>query len=114
LLESAIAFLQPDLGRCGITEGLRIAGLARDHGARILPHVSIAQAPQLAAAIHFAAAVPECDLLEFNPTVLEVANRYVTQPIELREGACIAPTGPGLGVHFHATVPWRTSPLIAC
>ena len=77
LLESrAITYLQPDLGRCGMTEGLRIADLAREHGAQILPHVSIAQAPQLAAAIHFAAAVPECGLLEFNPTVLEAANRH--------------------------------------
>src|SRR5207244_4275735 len=33
LLESgAVAYLQPDLGRCGITEGLRIAALAREHG----------------------------------------------------------------------------------
>jgi galactonate dehydratase len=109
LLESrAIAYVQPDLGRCGLTEGLRIAGVARDHGAQILPHVSIAQAPQLAAAIHFGAAVPECRLLEFNPTVLEAANRHITLPIELHDGAYVVPRGPGLGVQFHATVPWLT------
>jgi D-galactarolactone cycloisomerase len=109
LLESrAIAYVQPDLGRCGITEGLRIADLAREHGARILPHVSIAQAPQLAAAIHFAVSVPECSLLEFNPTVLEAANRHIRQPIEMRDGAYLVPLGPGLGVQFHATVPWSS------
>src|SRR5262249_13838260 len=65
LLESrAISYLQPDLGRCGITEGLRLAALAGEHGARIVPHASIAQAPQLAAAIHFAAALSGCVLLE--------------------------------------------------
>jgi D-galactarolactone cycloisomerase len=110
LVESrALAYLQPDLGRSGITEGLRIAGMAREHGVAVLPHVSIAQAPQLAAAIHFAAAVPECSLLEFNPTVLEAANRNITQPIEVREGAYLLPQGPGLGVQFHATVPWISS-----
>jgi galactonate dehydratase len=107
LLEShAIAFLQPDLGRCGITEGLRIAALAREHDTRIVPHASIAQAPQLAAAIHFAAALPDCALLEFNPTVLEAANRFLAQPLELRDGGYVVPCGPGLGVRFHGKVPW--------
>jgi D-galactarolactone cycloisomerase len=107
LLESnAVAYLQPDLGRCGITEGLRIAAMAREHGVRILPHISVALGPQLAAAIHFAVATPECDSLEFNPTVLEAANRLLMQPIRLRGGAYLPPEGAGLGVQFHATVPW--------
>jgi D-galactarolactone cycloisomerase len=108
LLESrAIAYLQPDLGRSGITEGLRLAALARDYGARVVPHVSIAEAPQVAAAIHFAASLGEsCPMLEFNPTVLSAANRFIEQPIELRGGAYLVPGGPGLGVSFNASAPW--------
>lgn len=111
LIESgAIRFLQPDLGRCGITEGLRIAEAARQDGIGIVPHVSIAQAPQLAAAIHFTAAIPECLLLEFNPTVLIAANHYLEQPIELRDGAYLVPTGAGLGVPFNRQAPWCANP----
>jgi galactonate dehydratase len=107
LIESgAIRFLQPDLGRCGITEGLRLADLARQHGVAVVPHVSVAQAPQLTAAVHFAAAVPECLMLEFNPTILTAANQFLEQPIELRGGAYVVPSGPGLGVRFNARAPW--------
>jgi D-galactarolactone cycloisomerase len=107
LLESrAIAFLQPDLGRCGITEGLRLAALARDCGAQVVPHMSIAEAPQVAAAIHFAAGLEHCPLLEFNPTVLSAANRFLEQPIEVCGGAYVVPGGHGLGVSFNASAPW--------
>jgi D-galactarolactone cycloisomerase len=101
----AVRFLQPDLGRSGITEGLRIAELARQHAVTIVPHVSIAQAPQLAAAIHFAA-VSGCPLLEFNPTILDGANRFLEQPIELRDGGYLVPSGSGLGIQFNASAPW--------
>jgi galactonate dehydratase len=107
LIESgAIRFLQPDLGRCGITEGLRLANLARQHGVAIVPHISVAQAPQLAAAIHFAGVVPECLMLEFNPMILAAANQFLEQPIELRDGAYAVPSGKGLGVRFNARAPW--------
>ncbi|MGC4048353.1 MAG: mandelate racemase/muconate lactonizing enzyme family protein [Paludibaculum sp.] len=38
----ALRFVQPDLGRTGITEGLRIATMAAGSNAAVLPHVSIA------------------------------------------------------------------------
>jgi D-galactarolactone cycloisomerase len=92
------AYIQPDLGRCGLTESRRIAALARSHSAKIVPHVSIAFSPQLAAAIHFAAATTHCSLCEFNPRVLEVANRYNTSVLQVRDGEWLLPEGPGLGV----------------
>ncbi len=93
---NTIRYLQPDLGRTGITEGLRIAQLARDHHIQIAPHVSIALGPQIAAAIHFAAAL-NCDLLEHNPSVFEVANRYSATPLRVENAKYIVPSGPGLG-----------------
>ena len=87
-------YLQPDLGRCGITESLRIAQLGRE----IVPHVSIALGPQIAAAVHFAASVPSCELCEYNPKVLEVANRFLREPLRLDGPNWIVPHGPGLGV----------------
>jgi len=92
----AARVIQPDLGRCGITEARRIARLAAERGATVVPHVSIALGPQIAAAISFAAATPNCHLVEYNPKVLEVANRFLATPIEVRNG------------HYHAA---KQSPL---
>lgn len=96
--ENAVRVAQPDLGRTGITEGRRIAVQASEHGATIVPHVSIALAPQIAAAIHFAAAIRGCPLLEFNPNVFSVANRYVSEPLQVRDAKYVVPDRPGLGV----------------
>lgn len=94
----AMQIVQPDLGRTGITEGLRIAREAERRGVEVMPHVSIAMGPQLAAAIHFAAAIPNCKLLEFNPTVLDTANRYLQLPLRIDGDCYIVPQEPGLGV----------------
>jgi len=95
--EGAVGLLQPDLGRCGITEGMRLAAQALRHNVAVVPHISVAFGPQIAAALHFAAAVDSCTLAEYNPKVLEVANRFLRQPIRL-EGPCYeVPRTPGLG-----------------
>ena len=91
-------FLQPDLGRTGITGGLRLATRAAALGMEVVPHVSIAMAPQIAAAIHFAAAAPACHICEFNPVVVEIANLYSPQPIVMENARYIISDSPGLGV----------------
>lgn len=96
--ERAIGILQPDLGRCGITEGLRLAALAQEHNVPVVPHISIAFGPQLAAALHCAAALANCDLAEYNPQVVAIANRFLREPIRLEAGAYLVPSGPGLGI----------------
>jgi galactonate dehydratase len=94
----AMKIVQPDLGRTGITEGLRIARKAESHGITVIPHVSIALGPQIAAAIHFAAAIPNCPMLEFNPNVLTVANSQLKEAIQVEGADYIVPDSPGLGV----------------
>lgn len=96
----AMKIVQPDLGRTGITEALRIARAAKQRDVQVIPHVSIAMGPQIAAAIHFAAAVPECAMLEFNPNVIETANRYLTTPLRIKDARYELPDGPGLGVEI--------------
>jgi D-galactarolactone cycloisomerase len=95
---AAMRIVQPDLGRTGITEGLRIAREAARRGLEVIPHVSIAMGPQLAAAIHFAAAVPNCKMLEFNPNVLSTANQYLREPLRVEDSCYVVPDQPGLGV----------------
>lgn len=96
--EGAVGILQPDLGRCGITEGLRLASLAKQNGVSVVPHISIAFGPQIAAALQLAAAVSHCDLAEYNPQVLTVANRFLSEPLAIDGGAYLVPVAPGLGV----------------
>lgn len=93
-----LSWFQPDLGRCGITEGLRMAHRAAEVGAKVVPHVSIAMGPQIAAALHFAATAPNCNLVEYNPKVFTVANEYLEQPLALRAARYVVPQSPGLGV----------------
>ena len=97
---SAMKIVQPDLGRTGITEALRIAASARERGLQVIPHVSIAMGPQIAAAIHFAAAVPECAMLEFNPNVIETANHYLATPLRVEGARYHLPGGSGLGIEI--------------
>jgi D-galactarolactone cycloisomerase len=96
----AMRYVQPDLGRSGITESLRIAEMASRNEVAVVPHVSIALGPQIAAALHFAAATPNCNLCEYNPRVLEVANRFLREPIRIADAEYAVPEAPGLGIHM--------------
>ncbi len=93
-------WLQPDLGRCGITEAVEWARLARDADIKIVPHVSIALGPQIAAALHLSAAAPNSPLVEYNPRVLEIANRHQEEPIVMQAARYVLPKSPGLGARI--------------
>jgi galactonate dehydratase len=95
----SIGVLQPDLGRCGITGSLRIAAV---FPGEIVPHLSIAMGPQIAAALHFSAAVKQCSLCEFNPHVFDAANSFLQTPLVRRGGDYHVSQEPGLGVAWNA------------
>jgi D-galactarolactone cycloisomerase len=90
--------LQPDLGRVGITGFMKIAAAFRGP---VVPHLSIAMGPQVAAAIHVAAAAGNCDLCEFNPNVLATANAFLAKPLQCEGGRYAVPSGPGLGIEWN-------------
>jgi galactonate dehydratase len=100
---AGVTWVQPDLGRCGLTEGLRIADFVWEMDKPMAPHLSIALGPQIAAAIHYAAAARQCDLLEYNPAVLEMANRFLAEPLSLEGARWRVPDGPGLGIEIRET-----------
>jgi D-galactarolactone cycloisomerase len=100
LKAKACRILQPDIGRCGITEGQRIAGLAREHGVVLAPHLSIGLGPQIAAALHFSATVPGVSFLECNPQIYERANEFLRRPLAFRADSADVPEGPGLGIEI--------------
>lgn len=99
LNSGCVGWIQPDLGRCGLTEALALAEFA-DPALRFVPHISIAMGPQIAAALHFASMVPRAGLAEYNPSVLDVANRFLTRRIEFDKHRYVVPSAPGLGVEI--------------
>ena len=99
LERGCVRWLQPDLGRFGITEASALAGESGS-GIKIVPHISIAMGPQIAAALHFSAAMRNVELAEYNPAVFSVANRFLSDPLAMDGPTYRVPSGPGLGVEI--------------
>jgi galactonate dehydratase len=95
---SIAKILQPDLGRVGITGFMKIAAA---FPGPVVPHLSIAMGPQVAAAIHVAAAAGNCDLCEFNPNVLATANAFLAEPLRCEGGRYHVPFAQGLGIEWN-------------
>ena len=102
LEDGALGVWQPDLSKTGgLTEALRIARLAAEHGIRVHPHTSLT-ALNMAATLHFLAAIPnggyfEADMTAFNPfrDVFGADALSTASPARVRP-----PAGPGLGLEF--------------
>lgn len=99
----AVTELQPDLSKVGgITEGLRIAGMALAHGLDVHPHASMT-ALNAAATLHFLSAIEgggwlEADVSRFNP----LRDDLVHGAPEIGADGCLQATeAPGLGVEVN-------------
>jgi L-alanine-DL-glutamate epimerase-like enolase superfamily enzyme len=94
-----VDLIQPDVTRCGgITEMLRIAELARDHGVETVPHAWKSGIIK-AASLHVNAVLPDAMLQEYCIADTPI-NQTLTQerlPID-DEGFLAVPTAPGIGV----------------
>ncbi len=94
----AIDVAMPDLGRCGgLTEAVAVAAMASAHGVAVSPHCwgsSIA----FAAAVHLAAALPHCQILEFDAHPDPLREALLGDALTPRSGAVSVPVGPGIGV----------------
>jgi galactonate dehydratase len=92
--------LQPDVGRTGITELMKIAHMAEAFNIPVAPHLSVGLGPCIAASIHAAAAIPNLWLLEYQPPVFELANTLLMDPLVCEQGQYHLPSGPGLGIRI--------------
>lgn len=97
--ELAVGVLQLDLSRCGITEALRMAEMAKRRGAPVVVRVGESLGPQLAAALQFAALAPD-RRVEYNPRRLKRANAVLSTAIQWEKGKYKVPTAPGLGIQL--------------
>ncbi len=95
---------QPDIGRVGgITEAIRVAHLAQDRGRLIVPHCW-KTGIGIAASVHFAAAIPNCPFIEFQPAELcesILRCELVADPLFMKNGVLQLPDKPGLGIELN-------------
>ena len=54
----------------------------------------------LAATLHLMAALPETELLEFDPTGTAIYEELFVEPLRVEAGQVYVPTAPGLGVRL--------------
>ena len=98
LVAGLVHVVQPDVGYVGISELRRIAQLAEAFHVSCAPHLSAGLGVCIAAAIHASAAMPNLYRLEHSPASFARGNALLRSPLEMRDGAYVLPSGPGLGV----------------
>ncbi|MFK7697699.1 mandelate racemase/muconate lactonizing enzyme family protein [Paenibacillus sp. HJGM_3] len=94
----ALEVAQPDLGRNGISEMMRIAHYAEAHHLMFAPHLSVHQLVGTAATVHVSAAVSNFLIFEYQPNGLRAAAAYSEASFKLEKGYIQVPDDPGLGV----------------
>lgn len=108
LAQEALDIAQPDVARCGITEGRRIAALAAAAHRPIALHLGVCLGVGMAATWHVAASVPEFYIQEHQPPMLEWSNRFLTAPLQMDRGGLVVPVtaGHGADVDLDALAPY--------
>jgi len=97
--------VQPDVTRCGgITETLRIAELAREHGAVTVPHAWKSGIIK-AASLHVNAVLPDALFQEYCVADTPINTRLTKERLPIEADGCIAvPSASGLGVELDLEV----------
>lgn len=98
LVQRGADILQPDVGRAGISEVLKIAHMAETFNIPVAPHLSVGLGICIGATLQVAAAIPNLYLLEYQPPVFEIANLFLDTPLVCENGHYQIPDGIGLGV----------------
>lgn len=105
-----IQILQPDVGRVGITECLRIAHVAQAFGRQVAWHVGTCSPLAMVASWHLAAALPSRLQHEHQAELLPAVAPLLREPLVVESGEGRLPPGPGLGVEVdEAAVRERSS-----
>jgi len=95
--------IQPDLARNGgITETKKIAALAAERGVPVYLH-GWSTNVLLAANLHFIAATPNCQWLEYNVGDSPLRWELTQEKLPVQNGTARVPEGPGLGI----TLDWQ-------
>ncbi|MBT6276480.1 MAG: mandelate racemase/muconate lactonizing enzyme family protein [Chromatiales bacterium] len=91
-------YAMPDILRCGgIAQTKLICEAALVAGVVPSPH-NYSSGVGTAATLHLMAAMPDTELLEFDPTGTAIYEELFVEPLAVESGQVSVPTGPGLGV----------------
>ncbi len=94
----AVSVVQPEMGRTGITQFLRICQLAEVHHARVAPHATIGFGVFLAASLHASAAASMLSLHEMQNHFVHRYLPHFDTTMSCEAGRYLMPEGPGLGI----------------
>lgn len=100
IASGAVEVVQPDMGRNGITEMMRIGHLAESYHVPFAPHLSAHQGVGHAASVHVSAALSNFMIYEYQPNALRASAGYAKVSFRLENGQIAIPNEPGLGVEM--------------
>jgi L-rhamnonate dehydratase len=97
VVERCVDVLQVDISRVGLTQGMKIAAFAARHGIPCVNH-SYSYGLNLAASLHFVAAIEQTSLFEYQATANEIRDALIPNAPRPLAGMLRVPSTPGLGV----------------
>ncbi len=97
VVEGGLDWIQPDPGRCGISNMVDAGRFAHQHGSKVVNH-SFKSGITIAASLHGLAAVPHGEIFEFCMTDSPLRHDVIHEKFEVIDGYVSLPEGPGLGV----------------
>ena len=100
IARSGIDYAQIDLEANGITEAVRIADFAEDHGLRVINHF-YTNGIGLAAGLHFLASRASAFILEYCVEETPIRQDLTLQKMSPVDGYVPVPEGPGLGIELN-------------
>jgi len=98
LEQRAVDVLQPDVGRCGVGEAVRIAELAEVFNVPVAIHCGVGFGPYIAASLQVAAAVPSLLYLEYQPDMHDLAGSVYGAEFHVEQGGLVISEAAGLGI----------------
>ena len=97
LRRGAIDIANPDIGRTGVTEGLRIMALCETYNVPLAWHLGAGLGVYIAVTFQLAAATPGLRIIEYQPSQLAICDDYYTPSLQPTAGCFDVPTTPGVG-----------------
>jgi len=106
LKAGGLGVIQPEMGRTGITQFMRICQLADIYHVRVAPHATIGFGVFMAASLHAASAVAELSMHEFQNNFMYKHLHHFDTTMACAGGSFQLPEGPGLGIAPKASL-WQ-------
>ncbi len=97
ILEGGLDWIQPDPGRCGISNFVAAGQIAHRHHRKVVNH-SFKSGITIAASLHALAACPQAEIFEFCMSDSPLRHELTHERFDIVDGYVHVPDGPGLGV----------------